>query len=240
MLCFDKFPYLNNKKYFIFDMDWVIIDIEDINYKAYRYSIERILWVPIDIDYYNNYFKWKKWSDSLKDFFYNNKIRFDNKLMDQITQEIIKIKLELLEISDLSKNLIYDIKKFLDLLKWRWVKLWLATSTIRKFADIILRNTNLQDAFDVIVCAEDVKLWKPNPEIFKTTFNMLWGIDTQEWVVFEDSYPWVKAAIDGGFTCMWIWEPIRYIFTSDEFHYFWNNFECFNSLNNKDEIYTNS
>ena len=56
---------------------------------------------------------------------------------------------------------------------------------------------DLYDKFDVIVCGDDIKRSKPQPDIYLTAASKL-GYKTEECVAFEDSFNGIKSAYTAG------------------------------------------
>ena len=87
----------------------------------------------------------------------------------------------------------------LDALKAAGVRMALATGTSRPIATIYLEMTGTLPYFDTLVCGDQVRRGKPDPEIFETAFRQLGGGDPATCVVFEDSRNGLLAAHSGGF-----------------------------------------
>lgn len=124
----------------------------------------------------------------------------------------------------------YEIKSgvldIISYLKNKKYKIALATSSNRKRTNLLFSNKNLDiNMFDSILCGDEVKNGKPNPEIFINSANKL-GIEPNLCYVIEDSVNGIKAAIDGGFT------PIMVIDLIEPNDYVNNNCKyIYNSLN---------
>jgi beta-phosphoglucomutase len=73
----------------------------------------------------------------------------------------------------------------------------LATSATAESAARILERLGLADAFPVRVTAQDVRLGKPEPEVYLTAATRL-GLDAARCVVFEDAVVGVHAARRAG------------------------------------------
>ena len=59
-----------------------------------------------------------------------------------------------------------------------------------------LNKSNFKNLFDEIVCRDEIKETKPNPEIFLKAANKL-GVEPKECIVIEDSLAGLKAAYKG-------------------------------------------
>ncbi|HEY2801869.1 MAG TPA: HAD family phosphatase [Chthoniobacterales bacterium] len=72
-----------------------------------------------------------------------------------------------------------------------------ASSTQRANIEAVLERVGLQDAFRVIVSAEDVAHGKPNSEVFEKAAARL-GIEAGRSIVFEDAHVGIEAARAAG------------------------------------------
>ena len=108
---------------------------------------------------------------------------------------------------DLSKKISKDIKykpdadKIIKYLKNQNIKLALATVSRKETIDIYINENeniknkcNIKDYFDLIVTKDDVKLKKPNPEVYNKIIENFQINDLSRCVVVEDSLTGVLAA----------------------------------------------
>lgn len=77
------------------------------------------------------------------------------------------------------------------------LKIALVSASARQNIDAVMRNTGLFVYFDAMVCAEDVKFYKPDPEGYLMGARKL-GVEPASCVVFEDSRIGVLAAKNAG------------------------------------------
>lgn len=114
---------------------------------------------------------------------------------------------------DLSKELSKNIKlkpnadTVIKYLKSNNIKLALATVSRRETIDIymtenknIKEKCNFQEYFDYIITKDDVKLKKPNPEVYNRIIDKFNISDLSRCVVIEDSLTGVMAAKGAGLT----------------------------------------
>ncbi|MGM9985781.1 MAG: HAD family hydrolase, partial [Bacillaceae bacterium] len=78
-----------------------------------------------------------------------------------------------------------------------------ATSTYRKMALWILEKAGVLGYFKGIVCGDEVKESKPDPEIFVKACNLL-GLQPEECIVIEDSENGLRAAHAAGIRTIFI------------------------------------
>ena len=108
---------------------------------------------------------------------------------------------------NLSKKISKDIKykpnadKMIKYLKGQKIKIALGTVSRRETLNIYINENenikskcNLQEYFDLIVTKDDVKLKKPNPEVYNRIIGELNISDLSRCIVVEDSLTGVMAA----------------------------------------------
>lgn len=122
------------------------------------------------------------------------------------------------------KNGAYEILTYL---KKNNFKIALATSAVKERAIKQLNQANIEAFFYAIVCRDEVKETKPNPEIFLKAAERL-NINPKECIVIEDSSAGIKAAFNAGMTAFHVVD----LKEADE--EILNN--CYNSFNNLEEI----
>lgn len=179
---------LGNIKAVIWDMDGVIVDSEHHHHAT---EIETFKYFGVDVpEEVNRKFK----GAPLIEHFKGLKEEFDVSvpLDDLLSKQNEFIKQIFSERADLFEN----VKKVLLQLK-NYYKQGLATSTERKFVDIVLKRFGFEEVFDVITCGDEVKQGKPNPEIFLKAAQKL-NLNPPEIVVIEDSMNGFKAAKAAG------------------------------------------
>ena len=81
-------------------------------------------------------------------------------------------------------------------LKKKNYKLALATSASKERMEKQLNEADFRDLFNEVVCRDEVRETKPNPEIFLKAANKL-SVNPKECIVIEDSLAGVKAAHRG-------------------------------------------
>lgn len=76
-----------------------------------------------------------------------------------------------------------------------------ATSTKRIRAEAMLKNANIYDRFDCIVCGNEIANSKPAPDIYQKVLKNM-GIRCREAVVFEDSRNGLLSACNADIPCI--------------------------------------
>lgn len=123
-----------------------------------------------------------------EDLITNNLSDVENPL--QMLQEARNIGVQLLKTE---VDVMPGAFELLDYLKARNFSLAVATTTPRNLTMERLKQTGLIDYFQVIVCGDEVKRRKPDPEIY-TTVLMKTGYSADEAIVFEDTGYGITAA----------------------------------------------
>lgn len=93
-------------------------------------------------------------------------------------------------------------KELINELKKHNIKLAVASSSPRKFVELVLSSLGIKDKFDVIISSEDVDdKSKPDPSIFLKTAKIL-NVAPDDCVVIEDSLNGMLAAKRAGMKCI--------------------------------------
>jgi len=88
------------------------------------------------------------------------------------------------------------LKEFLNAF-YSKIKLAISTGTQFKYLEIILRELDLQNFFEVIQTSDEIKKGKPDPEIYIRTIQQL-KLQPYQCIALEDSSNGVKAAKQTG------------------------------------------
>ncbi|MCD6503045.1 MAG: HAD family phosphatase [Euryarchaeota archaeon] len=179
---------LCKKKVFIFDMDGVLIDSNKIKARSFAFALRRF-GVNIKEEEILKYMGMSRWEIAkaiIRD--YNLKIS---------VEELVKVRMEILE--DLRKNIkpFPCVKDLLNLLKSLGKTLVLATSSDR--ASVLRELRDLLDIFDKVVTSDEVSKSKPDPEIYIKASQ---DFKKELCVVIEDSPHGILAAKRAGLYCI--------------------------------------
>ena len=173
----------------IFDMDGTMVDSLPYHHEAWRIFF--------------NENKVENFSEKLKD--YKGGGTLD--LMKAVYGDRYSLK-ELKKMSD-EKEIIFrriykgnvkpikGFKKFLIDVKSRNILVGLASNAIRKNVSLIIKELEIYNDFDSIICGDEVDNGKPNPEMFNKTIDRF-KINKNECLIFEDSLEGIIAANNSG------------------------------------------
>ena len=87
------------------------------------------------------------------------------------------------------------------------LKTAVASSSTRKWVMDHLGRFGIVGQFDAIVCREDVKRTKPDPELYRTALQRV-GVEPAEAIALEDSSNGVHAAKAAGLFCVAVPNPL--------------------------------
>ena len=169
-------------KAIITDLDGTLINTFEANFLAYQETFSKF---DIVLD---------------RDFYWNNfGLRIDNLCAllgiydTDIIQQIKETKADIypkyfdhLQINEELYNTLLFYKK-------QGLKLVLSSTASKQNLTNILKHFNMTDLFDMILCGEDVKYGKPNPEIYYKALIQL-DVNSNEVIIFEDSNAGLLAA----------------------------------------------
>lgn len=174
----------------IFDMDGVLFDTERFYlkiwtevFKEYGYKMTKEAYVPLMGQGRKNIkriFR-ETYGDSMPvEEMYKLK---DERLMDAVRKGLVPLK-----------DNAEDVLKYL---KEKGYKLALATSSKKDRLTLQLTDDNIKNYFDAIVCGDDVKNTKPDPEIFLKAAEKI-NVKPSRCLVIEDASSGIKAAYNAG------------------------------------------
>ena len=173
----------------IFDMDGTIVDSLPYHHKAW------------EIFFKHN--KVENFSKKLKD--YKGGGTLD--LMKAVYGD--KYSIKELEIMSHDKEIIFrDIYRgniqpingfieFIESLKSKNILIGLASNAIRENVILTLEELNVYNYFNSIICGDEVKKGKPDPEMFNKTLESF-EIDNKHCLIFEDSIEGIQGACNSG------------------------------------------
>lgn len=122
-------------------------------------------------------------------------------------------------------------KEFIACLHNKNIKLGIATSNSRELTEAALRARDIYGYFKAIVTGCDVKLGKPNPEIYLKAAGLL-EVEPEDCLVFEDVPQGILAAKNAGMTTCAVDDEYSRAFLkekkmlADYFVTDYNNIEC--------------
>ena len=203
----------------IFDMDGTIVDSLPFHHEAWRIFFEEN-----KVDDFSEKLKKYKGGGTLD-------------LMKAVYGDIYSID-ELKKMSDdkeiifrkIYKGNIKPIEGFLEFffyLKSKKILVGLASNAIRKNVTLTLNELGVHDLFDSIICGDEVKFGKPNPEMFNKTVERF-KLKKDNCVIFEDSIEGIDAAINANINVIGV--------TSSNSSDILNNAGCIKSINNYNKL----
>jgi HAD superfamily hydrolase (TIGR01509 family) len=183
-------------KAIIFDMDGVLVDSEQIKYKAIRMAFKELF----NADLPENDINWIG-----KDEITNTKYFMDMFNLKEDNSKVIRKKRDnynLLLMAGEVKPIMGSIS-FLKMITDNGLKTALLTNSIKEDVDGIINCFNLGKHFNFILSREDVRAPKPNPEGYLLALEKL-KLKSEECIAIEDSPSGIKAAKSAGIRCVGI------------------------------------
>lgn len=182
-------------KAFIFDMDGVITRTEKMQSAAESkvFATIGIKITPQEI--LNSYNGWKD-IEIFRDMASRNNIK---EPVEKLREE--KWKIVYNEVSQKGIPVVPGVLDLIEKLRQEGYILAIASSTTQKFLNTVLTTLHIKDKFNVIVSGDQVKLGKPNPEIFLLAAKKI-NISPDACIVIEDAPSGVSAAKAAGMKCI--------------------------------------
>lgn len=178
----------------IFDMDGVIIDSEPIHFEVDMQTMK-------DLGCNISAKELEKYVGTTNEYMFAD-IKKNYNISKSI-EEIINYKVEKTKQKIIQSDLepIEGIKELLSELKNKNIPTAIASSSPRRFIDVVVSKFKLQDYFKFIVSGEEVANGKPAPDVYIETAKKL-GILPRDCTVIEDSKNGVLAAKAAGMRCI--------------------------------------
>ena len=168
-------------------MDGTIVDSLPYHYKAWKIFF--------------NENKVENFSEKLKDYKGGGTLDLMTAVYgDKYSRKELKIMTDDKEIifREIYKNNVVPIMGFMEmfeLIKSKKILVGIASNAIRKNVKMILNELKIYEKFDSIICGDEVKRGKPDPEMFDETIYRF-NLKKEECLIFEDSVEGVSAAIN--------------------------------------------
>lgn len=188
------------KKFILFDMDGVLINTEPMHYEIWKNLLKEI---EIEIDYEH----YKGCIGSTKAFLYDlikEAYGVDISKDEKIPKRFGEIKEEMLK-----KNGIPRIQGVVETVRYLYdkgYKMAVASSSSQDLIESQMKGLGIDNCFQVLFSAENVKNPKPAPDVFLRAAELL-GAKPEECIVVEDSNNGSRAAKAAGMTCIGFKNP---------------------------------
>ncbi len=169
----------------IFDMDGLMVDTEYVTYINYKRAMEESGYY-LTLDMFKNTIGFRS-ADTRK---YYESIFDTNFNYEEIRLKVVAYFWEYAEKNGIPlKKGIFELLEFL---KENNIKCAVATSTARKRASRVLKETKLYDYMDAFIYGDMVTNGKPHPEIYLNACNLI-NADPTKCIGLEDSYNGIKS-----------------------------------------------
>jgi len=185
----------------IFDFDGLIFDTETPEFQSWQEIFQS----------YGCHFPFEKWAlvigssndhfDPLAELAQQLGRVLDNPA--QIEEKRMQRELEILE----SRSVQPGVEIYLETAKQFGLKIGLASCSSREWVRKHLTRLGLMTYFNSIRTREDVKLVKPDPELYLLVLSDL-DVTAEEAIAFEDSPAGIKAARQAGIYCIAVPNPL--------------------------------
>ncbi len=178
---------------YIFDLDGVICHTDKYHYEAWKKLADKL---GIDFnEERNNLLRGVSRMESLELVLNHKSNMYTEAEKLNFANEKNETYVKLLE-NMTPEDLSLEVKETLLCLKENGKKIAIGSSS--KNARFILNKLNILNWFDTIVDGNDIKMSKPDPEVFLLASKRL-GIDVKKCLVIEDAISGVDSGIAGGF-----------------------------------------
>ncbi|WP_082435800.1 HAD-IA family hydrolase [Desnuesiella massiliensis] len=174
----------------IFDMDGILFDTERIGFESYRKVLKKYGYDMNKEDYCSLIGRTRESISQILINKYGQDLPITN-IYAEKDMDTLKF---IYKNGPPIKPGVYEL---LDYLVEKEYKIAVATCTHRERAVALLERAGIRDKFNAIICGDDVKNSKPDPEIFLKAVEKL-KVAPERCIVLEDSPVGIEAAHNGG------------------------------------------
>ncbi|MEI6427147.1 MAG: HAD family phosphatase [Pseudanabaena sp. ELA607] len=175
----------------IFDMDGVLIDAKDWHYEALNRALELFGYSISRYDHLVTF-------DGLPTRRKLEILSKERGLPTSLHSFLNDLKqIYTLELAHARCKPIFQHEYALSNLRAMGYKLAVASNSVRNSIEVMMSKSNLLTHLDFIMSNQDVKVGKPNPEIYSKTIEKL-DLSPEDCLVIEDNENGIKAAQDAG------------------------------------------
>lgn len=194
----------------IFDFDGLIVDTESVWYESYQEFMQ------------------EKYGAEIELHLYSQCIGTTNEFLNQYFQSLVTDEtlncseiheLTLLKFKEKMKQpaLRAGVLDYIQEAKKSNLAIGLASSSSKAWVTEYLKTLQIYDYFDVINTRDDVKIVKPDPELYVKTLQEL-NLNPTEAIAFEDSLNGLKAAKEAGLHCIIVPNPVTHQMDFEDRH----------------------
>ena len=178
-------------KAILFDMDGVLIDAKEWHYEALNKALHLF---GMEISRYDHLITY----DGLPTKRKLEMLTKERELPKGLHSFINKLKQQFtLELIHTNCKPFFEHEYALTMLKKNNYLIGLCSNSIRMTVEVMLKKAMILDYFDITLSNEEVKLSKPDPEIYLSAMKKL-NVLPKETLILEDNEHGIKAAIASG------------------------------------------
>jgi beta-phosphoglucomutase len=179
----------------LFDWDGTLADTRKVILKSFQQALKTVVNVETDPEFIERQIGTGA-AQTFQTILTKAGKPHDDKTVGQLIAEKVQAEIALTS----QVKLFPGARELLEALQGK-VKLALASMNNRAVIEDLLHALEIENCFDTVVAVEEVKRFKPDPEIFLKAAEKL-QLNPTECVVVEDSIFGVQAAKNAGIACI--------------------------------------
>lgn len=192
-------------RYFFFDFDGTLVDLEKLNLKGFSEVFNEHAGQELSLEVYKNSLAGKKSFDGFKLLI--EEFGISDATPSQLVTEFRKIKREAIKKDPGGfSDLVAGADQFIELVSDQGKICAVTSSSSKEFIDALLEYYEIYKYFDMIWDYRSVENGKPAPDMYFNAMNY-YRASTDECVIFEDSKNGLTAARSSGIFTVGIKNP---------------------------------
>lgn len=174
------------KKAALFDFDGTLFNTSEVNFVSYGAALAEE-GVEFEREYFENECDGRNYRE-----FIPSLVKNDEEAVERVHKRKQQLYMENLGQAKVNEHL-FDM---IDALKSEYT-VAIVTTASRKCVTEMLKATGKEGVFDMLICGDDVKSFKPDPECYLLAMEKL-GVKPEDTIIFEDSHYGIEAGIASG------------------------------------------
>lgn len=207
---------MNKYKHIFFDLDRTLWDFEQNSITTLKEMFQKNNLLELRVESFDEFFSvYKKINHELWTDYKDGKIKKDylsferfNKTLQHFgieNKDLAKtLSIDYITISPMQTILFPFTFEILDYLKSKNYKLHIITNGFKEVQKVKLKNSKLENYFDLIIISEEVGFKKPSPEIFEISIEKAKAKKEDCLMIGDDLETDIKGALAANMDAIWV------------------------------------
>jgi putative hydrolase of the HAD superfamily len=207
---------MNKYKHIFFDLDRTLWDFEQNSITTLKEMFQKNNLLELGVESFDEFFSvYKKINHGLWTDYKDGKIKKDFLSFERFNKTLVHfgienkdlaktLSIDYITISPMQTKLFPYTFEILDYLKSKNYSLHIITNGFKEVQKVKLKNSKLQNYFDLIIISEEVGFKKPSPEIFEISIEKAKAKKEECIMIGDDLETDIKGALAANTDAIWV------------------------------------